>query len=73
LYFSIHALPEKLAHGSSSVQTQAIGVLALLPLFTHNNIFWVIALLLATIRFPDFTTPLNSVSTSLETLKDRLK
>ena len=73
LYFSIHALPEKLAHGTNSVQTQAIGVLALLALFTHNNIFWVIALLLATIRFPDFTTPLNSISKSLEDLKERIK
>lgn len=73
LYFSIHALPEKLAHGSNSMQTQAIGVLALLALFTHNNVFWVIALLLATIRFPDLATPLNSISKSLESLKERMK
>lgn len=71
LYFSIHALPEKIAHKTNSVQTQAIGLLAVLALFTHNNIFWVVALLLAAIRFPDLTTPLNSISNSLEALRKR--
>jgi hypothetical protein len=45
-----------------------IMVLALLALFTHNNIFWVAALLLSAIRLPDFTTPLKSIARSLETL-----
>lgn len=70
-YFKLHALPEKMAHKSNSTQMQLIGVLALLALFTHNNIFWVIALLLAAVRLPDLTTPLNSISRSLEQLKDR--
>lgn len=65
LYFTIHSLPEKLAHGTSPAQLQLVGILALLALFTHNNLFWVIALLLAAIKFPDFTTPLQSIADSL--------
>jgi hypothetical protein len=42
--------------------------LALLALFTHNNVFWVAALLLAVVRWPDFSTPLNSIADSLEKL-----
>jgi hypothetical protein len=71
IYFSLHALPEKIAHGASSTQFQLIGVLALLALFTHNNLFWVAALLLATVKLPDFTTPLNAISRTLEEIKDR--
>ena len=70
-YFTLHALPEKIAHGTSSTQFQLIGVLALLAMFTHNNLFWVAALLLATVKLPDITTPLNAISRSLEELKDR--
>jgi len=39
--------------------------LALLALFTHNNIFWVAALILALLKFPDVVTPLNDISSSL--------
>ena len=59
LYFRLHALPEHLAHGNENkVQFQLVGVLALLALFTHNNVFWVAALLLALVRIPDLATPL---------------
>jgi hypothetical protein len=68
LYLKLHALPEHMAHGASKLQFQIVGVLALLALFTHNHIFWVAALLLALIQFPDFSTPLNSISRSLEKL-----
>ena len=71
LYFALHALPEKMAHKSNSVQFQLIGVLALLALFTHNNIFWVIALLLAAVKLPDITGPLNRISDSLDKLSKR--
>lgn len=43
-------------------------VLALLALFTHNNIFWVAALILALLKLPDFLTPINSMSESLKKL-----
>lgn len=67
-YFKLHALPEKMAHKANSVQLQLVGVLALLALFTHNNLFWVAALLIAALRMPDFSTPLNSMARSLAEL-----
>ena len=71
IYFSLHALPEKIAHGTSSTNFQLICVLALLAMFTHNNLYWIAALLLATVQLPDFTTPLKSIARSLEELKNR--
>ncbi|GMG81050.1 hypothetical protein LNKW23_02620 [Paralimibaculum aggregatum] len=71
LYFTLHALPERLAHKESHVQMQAVGILALLALFTHNNVFWVLALLLAALRLPDVTGPLSSIARSLDTLARR--
>ena len=50
LYFKLHALPEKMAHNENHAQFQLVGVLSLLALFTHNNIFWIAALLLAADR-----------------------
>jgi len=71
LYFTVHALPEKMGHKANSTQLQLIGILSLLALFTHNNLFWVLALLLAAVRLPDFMTPLRSISQSLENLRFR--
>jgi hypothetical protein len=71
IYLRLHALPEHLAHGTSKVQLQIVGVLALLALFTHNNIFWIGALLLALVPFPNFSAPLASMAQSLEKLADR--
>jgi hypothetical protein len=45
---------------------QLIGVMCLLALFTHNNLFFFAALLLAAVRLPDWSTPLNSIARSLE-------
>ena len=69
-YLRLHALPEHLAHGASKVQIQLVGVLALLALFTHNHIFWIAALLLALVQFPNFSAPLASMAQSLERLAD---
>jgi hypothetical protein len=71
LYLRLHALPEHLAHGASKVQLQLVGVLALLALFTHNHVFWIAALLLALVQFPNFSAPLASMAQSLEKLADR--
>ncbi len=68
IYLRLHALPEHLAHGTSKVQLQIVGVLTLLALFTHNNIFWIGALLLALVQFPNFSAPLASMARSLEKL-----
>jgi hypothetical protein len=65
LYFWLHSIPERLAHGTGKIQFQLVGVLALLALFTHNNLFWVFALMLALIPIPDFWTPLASMADSL--------
>ena len=67
-YLKLHAIPEQLAHEHSNTQSQLIMVLALLALFTHNNIFWVAALILALLKLPDFLTPINSISESLKKL-----
>jgi hypothetical protein len=67
-YLKLHAIPEQLAHKHGNTQSQLIMVLALLALFTHNNIFWVAALILALLKLPDFLTPINSISESLKTL-----
>lgn len=71
LYLRLHALPEHLAHGTSKVQIQIVGVLALLALFTHNHIFWIAALLIALVQFPNFSAPLASMAESLERLAGR--
>ena len=71
LYLRLHALPEHLAHRTSKVQLQLVGVLALLALFTHNHIFWIAALLLALVQFPNFSAPLASMAQSLEKLAGR--
>jgi len=65
-YLKLHAIPEQLAHKHGNTQSQLIMVLALLALFTHNNIFWVAALILALLKLPDFLTPINSISESLK-------
>ena len=66
IYFKLHALPEHLGHGYNNTQLQLVGVLSLLSLVTHNNIYWIAALLLVTVKLPDFTTPLEAIAKSLE-------
>ena len=66
LYFTLHSLPERMAHKVNSNQIYLISIMLLVALFTHNNYFFIGALLLAAARFPDWTTPLNSIAKSLE-------
>lgn len=68
LYFALHSLPEKLAHNSR--QLQFVAILSLIALLTHNNFFWIAALLLAAIKIPDFVTPINSIARSLEKTRE---
>jgi hypothetical protein len=70
LYFKLHSIPEHLAQKQNNGQTQLIMVLAILALFTHNNLFWVAALVLALVKFPDFTSPLNSIAHSLRIMTE---
>ena len=69
-YLKLHAIPEKMAHGNHRGQYQIVAILALLALVSHNNIFWIAALLLAAIQLPDFLTPLRSIARSLRRLAD---
>lgn len=64
-YFKLHAIPEHIAHGKNHTQIQLITILTVLALFTHNNIFWVAALILAVVELPDFLSPLKSIAKSL--------
>ncbi|WP_420406089.1 hypothetical protein [Nisaea sp.] len=70
-YFSLHAMPEHLAGKNNSTQLQLVGVLGLLALFTHNNLFWVLALLIAVIKVPDIATPIETISRRLGEFLDR--
>jgi hypothetical protein len=72
-FFWLHSLPERMVH--HRVQFDIVAVLALLSLFTHIHAFWVAALLLALIRFPDFSTidfisPLRRIAGALERATD---
>ncbi len=66
LYFKLHSLPEHMGERANSTQLQLISILAILALFTHNNAFWVLALLIAAVRLPDYLTPLQAIAKSLE-------
>ena len=68
LYLKLHALPEQMAHSSNHTQFQLVAVMALIALFTHNNLFWILALLLASIQLPDYEGLLRSISESLKKL-----
>ena len=70
-FFWLHSLPERMVH--NRVQYDLVAVLALLSLFTHIHAFWVVALILALIKIPDFSLPnlskpLDSIAGSLETM-----
>jgi hypothetical protein len=71
LFFKLHALPERWAHGANPLQVEIVAVLSLIGLFTHQHLFWVAALFLALVRFRDFSTPLRSMSASLTALARR--
>jgi len=68
LYFKLHSIPEQMGERANSTQLQLISILAVLALFTHNNAFWILALLIAAIRIPDYLTPLQTIASSLKKL-----
>jgi hypothetical protein len=70
-YLTLHSLPERMAHKRNAAQFQLIGILALLGLVTHNNLFWLAALVLAVVEVPDIMTPLRSIAKSLEKTSGR--
>lgn len=66
LFLHLHSLPERMAHRGQKLQFEIVAVLCLLALFTHTQIFWVAALLLAFVDLPDFGTPLNRIARAAE-------
>ncbi|RDL48058.1 hypothetical protein BLJAPNOD_05285 [Ensifer sp. M14] len=72
-YLRLHHLPEHLAHKGQKAQYEIVAVLSLIAMFTHNNLFWIAALLLALLPIPDLSTPLTGIARSLEEIANRKK
>jgi hypothetical protein len=68
VFLTIHSLPERMAHKTKKIQLDIVAVLCLLALLTNEHVFWVAALLLAYIDFPDFSTPFNRIASAMETI-----
>jgi hypothetical protein len=68
VFLTIHSLPERMAHKTKKIQLDIVAVLCLLALLTNEHVFWVAALLLAYIDFPDFSTPFNRIAAATETI-----
>ncbi len=66
LFLRLHSLPEQIAHKSHKLQFEIVAVLGLLALLTHIHAFWVVALLLALIDFPDFSGWLGRMTRAVE-------
>ena len=71
-YLKLHSLPEQMAHSSNHTQMQVVAILGLIALFTHNNIFWIAALLLAAFKLPDYAGTLGAMSNSLDRIASKL-
>lgn len=65
-YLTLHSLPERVAHRRHRLQLELVAVLGLLSLFTHNNLFWVAALVLALVDLPDVLSPLRRLADAAE-------
>src|SRR3974377_1171796 len=66
LLLRLHHLPEHIAGKSQKMQYEVVAVLGLLAMFTHQNIFWVIALLLAAIALPAFGWVFEIITPAVE-------
>jgi multisubunit Na+/H+ antiporter MnhF subunit len=70
-FFWLHSLPERMVH--HKLQFDIVAVLCLLSLLTHEHAYWVVALLLSLVKFPDvsvldFLGPLKRIASSLEAI-----
>src|SRR3974390_188325 len=71
LLLRLHHLPEHIAGKSQKVQYEVVAVLGPLAMFTHQNIFWVIALLLAVIDIPDLGPVFDRIARAIERIAHR--
>ncbi len=66
IFFTIHTLPERMAHRTKKVQLDIVAILALISLFTNEHIYWIAAMILAFIELPDFLTPIQRIASAAE-------
>ncbi|MEP1934727.1 MAG: hypothetical protein ABJJ37_25940 [Roseibium sp.] len=59
LYFTIQAIPDRMASGMGKTQLQVVSILGLISLFTMNNAFWIAAILLAAVPLTQITLPIK--------------
>ena len=71
IFFTIHSLPERMAHRTKKVQMEIVAVLCLLALLSQVHAFWIAALLLALIDVPTLARPFERIAGSLELIADR--
>jgi hypothetical protein len=69
-FFRLHSLPERMAHKTHKVQFEIVAVLCLIALFTHIHLFWVAALILAMIEFPDIGGWLGRIAGSVDKIAE---
>ena len=70
IFFTIHTLPERMAHRTKKIQLDIVAVLCLIALFTNEHIYWIAALILAFIDLPDFLTPVMRIASAAEKIAD---
>ena len=68
IFFTIHTLPERMAHRTKKVQLDIVAILCLIALFTNEHIYWIAAMILAFIDLPDFLTPLQRIAGAVESI-----
>jgi hypothetical protein len=68
IFFTIHTLPERMAHRTKKVQLDFVAILGLIALFTNEHIYWIAALILAFIDLPDFLTPVQRIASAVENI-----
>ena len=66
LFLRLHSLPERMAHRGHKLQFEIVAVLCLIALFTHVHAYWIAALLLALIDFPDIGDWMRRIAGGVE-------
>ncbi|HEY2529732.1 MAG TPA: hypothetical protein VGJ20_17610 [Xanthobacteraceae bacterium] len=70
LFLRLHSLPERMAHRGHKLQFEIVAVLCLIALFTHVHVFWIAALLLALIDFPDVGDWMRRIAGGVERIAE---
>jgi hypothetical protein len=70
LFLRLHSLPERMAHRGHKLQFEIVAVLCLIALFTHVHAFWIAALLLALIDFPDVGDWMRRIAGGVEQIAE---